>query len=333
MPDFLPPLPLFTSAPISEPPKRPNSHRQLHLQNVLALLHLSLLRQDYPRARRAWKILATCREAGWEGIYRFEGALRRGLDEEEEEGEGKEREEWLEGLRRGGGREVIPLLQTYVYHLLALNPPQPTRALDTLEIYITSIPYAASPALHGLAALCALGKSLETTEGGGGQPPTYDHSTAKHYIHSALDLLPESSSSSSSSSSSDDDEPTAPKPTRTSKRTTSSVSTRAFYLSLSKLADEVSRWGPGGSRIRGRDGSESDSSSSESEGERKKSRRNSSASESGSGSEVVVMGEKMVEEESSSGEEEEKRDERHESLSAGEQEEEGGEEAEMMDLS
>lgn len=223
MPDFLPPLPLFTSAPISEPPKRPNSHRQLHLQNVLALLHLSLLRQDYPRARRAWKILATCREAGWEGIYRFEGALRRGLDEEEEEGEGKEREEWLEGLRRGGGREVsfnfpsfpslptlllpwtqnanfhvlprgrpvftdeptflsfllsallpslrskvIPLLQTYVYHLLALNPPQPTRALDTLEIYITSIPYAASPALHGLAALCALGKSLETTEGGGG---------------------------------------------------------------------------------------------------------------------------------------------------------------------
>lgn len=46
-------------------------------------------------------------------------------------------------------------------HLLSLSPPRPTDALDLIEIYITSIPYATSPSLHGLAAICALGKSLD----------------------------------------------------------------------------------------------------------------------------------------------------------------------------
>lgn len=97
--------PLFVLRPTPGPPKQPTSHRALHIQNVLALFHLSLLRADYPRARRAWRILAGLKEVGWESLWLLSGALTRDL-----EGGADERAELLEGLMRGGGKEVGPLV-------------------------------------------------------------------------------------------------------------------------------------------------------------------------------------------------------------------------------
>lgn len=104
--------PLFTAVPSSTPVERPRSHRALHVQNVLAVLQLSVLRQDYGRARRAWALLARTREIPWESLYRFESALRRGDGGELDLDGGRtrpgavNRQDWLEDLRRESPREV-----------------------------------------------------------------------------------------------------------------------------------------------------------------------------------------------------------------------------------
>lgn len=62
---------------------------------------------------------------------------------------------------------MIPLLEAKAYDLLSLDPPRAGDALDLIEIYITSVPYATSPALHGLAGVCALGKALDRADATG----------------------------------------------------------------------------------------------------------------------------------------------------------------------
>jgi hypothetical protein len=116
--------PLFTLTPptSSHPPKPPHSHRALHIQNLLSLLHLSLLRQDFPRARRVFSLLAGCKEVPWQALWRtgvgsIVGDLAKGATggraggnggEDSREGETRE-EELLEGLMRGGEKEVCTL--------------------------------------------------------------------------------------------------------------------------------------------------------------------------------------------------------------------------------
>lgn len=45
------------------------SCRKIHICRLYDILQLSLLRNDLPRARRAWAILARCKELNWMSLW------------------------------------------------------------------------------------------------------------------------------------------------------------------------------------------------------------------------------------------------------------------------
>lgn len=50
--------------------KQPNTARKVHLRRLFDVLHLCIQRHDWPRARRAWAILARCKEVDWKTMWR-----------------------------------------------------------------------------------------------------------------------------------------------------------------------------------------------------------------------------------------------------------------------
>lgn len=50
--------------------KEPTSARKLHIRRLCDLLYLSIQRNDYARAERAWSILARCKEFKWRTMWR-----------------------------------------------------------------------------------------------------------------------------------------------------------------------------------------------------------------------------------------------------------------------
>ncbi|CDZ98292.1 Transcription initiation factor Rrn11 [Phaffia rhodozyma] len=189
----------FTSRPSSRPRQsQPKTHRAQHIAHLTAVFHLSLLRNDSDRARRAWGILVGLRETVWEDWWVLGSALLRDFPEDNEPEEldrleGR-REDWLEGLMRGGGTMSVPLLNTYTQHLLIRSPPQFERALERLDLFLPGLPYAVSPELHLLAALCALGIAFEHSSPGA-PPATSDHRTALTYLDKAIGLIPQTAPS------------------------------------------------------------------------------------------------------------------------------------------
>ncbi|TFY69412.1 hypothetical protein EVJ58_g427 [Rhodofomes roseus] len=62
---------LFTSSNA----KRPTTARKVHIRRLIDILQLSLQRQDYDRARRAWTILIRCKEINWKDMWKTAIAL------------------------------------------------------------------------------------------------------------------------------------------------------------------------------------------------------------------------------------------------------------------
>ncbi len=50
--------------------KQPNTARKVHIRRLFDVLHLCIQRHDWPRARRAWAILARCKEVDWKTLWR-----------------------------------------------------------------------------------------------------------------------------------------------------------------------------------------------------------------------------------------------------------------------
>jgi RNA polymerase I-specific transcription initiation factor RRN11 len=49
--------------------KQPGTARKVHIRRVYDILQLSLQRHDLERARKAWTILARCREFDWKSMW------------------------------------------------------------------------------------------------------------------------------------------------------------------------------------------------------------------------------------------------------------------------
>lgn len=49
--------------------KQPLTTRQVHIRRLYDLLQLCIQRHDYERAKRAWAILARCKEVGWKSLW------------------------------------------------------------------------------------------------------------------------------------------------------------------------------------------------------------------------------------------------------------------------
>jgi RNA polymerase I-specific transcription initiation factor RRN11 len=49
--------------------KKPTTARKVHIRRLYDLLQLCLQRDDLPRARRAWAILARCKEVDWKTMW------------------------------------------------------------------------------------------------------------------------------------------------------------------------------------------------------------------------------------------------------------------------
>ena len=50
--------------------KRPNTARKVHIRRLYDVLQLCIQRHDWVRAKRAWAILARCREVDWKVMWR-----------------------------------------------------------------------------------------------------------------------------------------------------------------------------------------------------------------------------------------------------------------------
>ena len=51
--------------------KQPKTARKLHIRRVFDVLNLCIQRRDWPRAKRAWAILARCKEVDWKQMWRI----------------------------------------------------------------------------------------------------------------------------------------------------------------------------------------------------------------------------------------------------------------------
>lgn len=75
--------------------KRPTTARKAHICRLNDILQLCLLRQDLPRARRAWAILARCKEVNWKLMWKTGLALLGGQNINDSVEQDDERLEYL----------------------------------------------------------------------------------------------------------------------------------------------------------------------------------------------------------------------------------------------
>ena len=57
----------FLFAPLDS--RRPRAARRVHIRRLYDVLQLSIQRNDVTRARRAWAILARCKEIDWKAMW------------------------------------------------------------------------------------------------------------------------------------------------------------------------------------------------------------------------------------------------------------------------
>ncbi|KAF9520862.1 hypothetical protein BS47DRAFT_1286631 [Hydnum rufescens UP504] len=137
-----------------------SSARKFHIRRLQDILQLSVQREDFARAKKAWAILARCTEVDWitiweTGLSVIGKATGQSLEEHDTSRMGnRERLDYLKivMLRHKPGREQI--LQEIVLTLIASQRHQ--EALDELELYLPSFPFQDNPVLHTYAGLIAL---------------------------------------------------------------------------------------------------------------------------------------------------------------------------------
>ncbi|KAG6337233.1 hypothetical protein ID866_1863 [Astraeus odoratus] len=126
--------------------------RRVHLRRLYDVLHLSLQRHDMPRARRAWAILARCKEVDWKSLWTLSIRL---LDNDAYTTESNTTKiDYLRAVMLQNPDEREKILAELV-HLYVLAGRQ-RDALDELEFCLPSFPYRDNPVLHLYAGLCSL---------------------------------------------------------------------------------------------------------------------------------------------------------------------------------
>jgi len=139
----------FLFSPLN--PKPPNSARKVHIRRLYDVFQLCLHRNDFPRARRAWTILARCKEVDWKMMWTT-GVLLLGENSGTQPNE--KSVEFLSTMLRQYPDERENILLELVLRLI--HSEMYRKALDELELYLPSLPYQDNPVLHVYAGLISL---------------------------------------------------------------------------------------------------------------------------------------------------------------------------------
>ncbi|KZT29265.1 hypothetical protein NEOLEDRAFT_1174983 [Neolentinus lepideus HHB14362 ss-1] len=130
--------------------KRPETARKVHIKRLYDILQLCIQRRDCERARRAWAVLARCKEIHWKTMWKTAVLLivsdsppngTRGID-------------FLRSMMLRYPEEKQTILRELVLRLIQAGKYK--EALDELDLYLPSFPYQDNPVLHAYAGLVAL---------------------------------------------------------------------------------------------------------------------------------------------------------------------------------
>ncbi|KIM91107.1 hypothetical protein PILCRDRAFT_59492 [Piloderma croceum F 1598] len=132
--------------------KKPTTARKVHIRRLYDLLQLCLQRHDLPRARRAWAILARCKEVDWKTMWTT-GVHLLGEDTNTSESNAS-RLEFLRAMMLQHPEEREIIIKELILRLVLSGRYQD--ALDELELYLPSFPYQDNPVLHTYAGLICI---------------------------------------------------------------------------------------------------------------------------------------------------------------------------------
>ncbi|KAJ7068466.1 hypothetical protein C8F01DRAFT_1336320 [Mycena amicta] len=134
------------------PKTRRNAARKIHIRRLHDIMNISIQRNDFTRATRAWNILARCKEVDWKSMWTTGlHILAEDLDDDEKH---SRKIDFLRVmmLQRPNDREII--LKELSLRLILSGRYR--EALDDLELYLPSFPYQDNPVLNVYAGLLTL---------------------------------------------------------------------------------------------------------------------------------------------------------------------------------
>ncbi|KAF8742457.1 hypothetical protein AX14_004323 [Amanita brunnescens Koide BX004] len=139
---------------------RPLTARKVHIRRLYDVLQLCIQRQDFSRARRAWAILARCKEIQWKSLW-ITSLLLVG-DGLHLADSSKDKIDYLRSLMLQHLDDREAILTELIHSLIVSSRYR--EALDELELYLPSFPYQDNPVLHIYAGLLSLYLSQEAKE-------------------------------------------------------------------------------------------------------------------------------------------------------------------------
>ncbi|EGG09843.1 uncharacterized protein MELLADRAFT_95360 [Melampsora larici-populina 98AG31] len=134
--------------------------RKLHLRRLFDLLHLCLLRHDYDRANRIWRVLIRCRELDFGQLWHlglrilFSSSRQVDTDEDDRTSKLESSLKYLKACQSIDPQECSNILIEYICTLIVLRRHR--HALDELELYLSLPPYSQHAGLHEYAGMLAL---------------------------------------------------------------------------------------------------------------------------------------------------------------------------------
>ncbi|KAL5527691.1 hypothetical protein ACEPAG_6492 [Sanghuangporus baumii] len=137
----------------------------MHIRRLNDILHLSIERGDFSRARRAWAILARCKEFDWATMWRT-GLLL--LPDEPLSGQHQHLQvsggsaEFLKKFMRYYPDEQESVLQETILRLA--NEGKFREALDELDLYLPSFPFQENSTLLVYAGLISLRLAISLSD-------------------------------------------------------------------------------------------------------------------------------------------------------------------------
>ncbi|KAG8896270.1 hypothetical protein FRB99_008965 [Tulasnella sp. 403] len=185
------PEPIFYAPKQKDLPLKPSvSTRSRHIRLLNDLLHLSIQRAQWQRAKSIWAILARCPEFDWREMYNIGLLLlhhnhpRHATDDDDDssfdsDGGGEDRATYIR-LILTKQSELSPRRESILLELVLelIAQGKCNEALDELVLYMPSFPYENNPTLHTYAALLNLYLAQPMTESTIPSPAPYPIATS-----------------------------------------------------------------------------------------------------------------------------------------------------------
>ncbi|KAF8842740.1 hypothetical protein BDN67DRAFT_1067528 [Paxillus ammoniavirescens] len=132
--------------------KLPLTSRRVHLRRLYDVLQLSIQRGDIERARRAWAILARCKEVSWKTSWTLSVGLLDRFGHRTESSPAKI--DYLRTMMLQFPEEKEQILSELIH--LYILAGRHKEALDELEFSLPSFPYRDNAVLHIYAGICSV---------------------------------------------------------------------------------------------------------------------------------------------------------------------------------